>query len=69
MTKEQLHKFIKIRNKSSYRSNLQFNIDANEVGINLRELGEATRTREGDFIWKTPFGILKEHHGRLQLEV
>lgn len=71
MTKAQLEKFIKIRNKSDYQSNLQFLIDARSCGLDLKELGNPKRQKNEDgfedFVWGTPFGKLVEHYGELSL--
>ena len=72
MTKQQLEKFIKIRNKSDFSSNLQFEIDAHSADLKISELGKSKKviTEEGyeDYVWKTPFGTLREHQGALSLK-
>jgi hypothetical protein len=72
MTKKQLEKFIKTRNRSRFNSNMQFMIDAQSCGFKESELGEARRVlREGGvwvFEWDTPHGLMVERNGRLYLE-
>lgn len=68
MTLEQLQKFIRIRNRSGFQGNLQFQIDAKEAGFPVSELGAVARTNSG-FEWVTPHGRLIEERGKLRLEV
>lgn len=39
MTKAQLLRFIKMRNKCGFNSNLQFSFDAQECGFDVEDLG------------------------------
>lgn len=68
MTKEQLRRFVEIRNASGFSSNLQFAFDATEAGFDVSELGTAERRSAGGYRWKTPHGLLLEHPGG-QLEL
>ena len=61
MKKTSLDKFIKIRNKAINHNNLQFQIDAEEAGLDLQELGDPIRLKDGEYAWHTPFGQLVEH--------
>ncbi len=71
MTKEQLEKFIKIRNESPFNSNMQFQIDANAAGFDNKELGEAQKIDFNDgygWQWITPHGrLIESPAGRLTL--
>jgi hypothetical protein len=40
LTKKQLDRFVNIRNKSGFGSNLQFEFDASECGFSIDDLGE-----------------------------
>lgn len=42
LTKAKLTRFVSIRNKSDYNSNLQFQIDANAAGFKVSDLGKVT---------------------------
>lgn len=68
MTKAQLLRFIKMRNKSGFNSNQQFMIDMKECGIAVKELDNATNLndRVGCW-WDLPHGVLVELHGHLTL--
>lgn len=68
MTKKQLTRFIAIRNKSGFASNLQFSIDATEAGFDVEELGSCAARDEGGYQWNTPHGRLIEYGGVLTLE-
>jgi hypothetical protein len=74
MKKEQLLRFIEIRNASGFSSNLQFSIDAGEAGFKVEELGQAFRQWGEDgqingYRWDTPYGVLVEHpDGRCELK-
>jgi hypothetical protein len=65
MTKRQIERFIRKRNKSPFASNLQFQIDEKDCGI---KLGPATKVRDGLYEWKTRFGKIVEERGILRLE-
>lgn len=70
MTLNQLRQFVKIRNASSFSSNLQFAIDADEAGFKVEELGAPTKVglkHSPAYHWQTPHGTLVEHEGRLAL--
>lgn len=67
MTKAQLLRFVELRNKSPFGSNLQFSNDLDECGIHIDELGEGDWSQPGVFEWKTPHGTLIEARGRLRL--
>jgi len=67
LTKAKLEKYVKVRNKADFHSNMQFQIDAEECGFSMADLGPAKK--EGyDYTWATPFGTLREHRGLLSLE-
>lgn len=63
MTRKQLDRFISIRNKSLFNSNLQFQIDADQAGIKIKELGQPARSMLGGYEWHTPHGLLVELPG------
>ena len=68
MTKAQLLRFIKMRNKSGFNSNLQFCIDLRECGIDAKELENATNLNDRiGCWWDTPHGVLVELRGQLTL--
>lgn len=63
MTKEQLLRFIRIRNASGFSSNLQFASDATEVGFKVEALGQVCRRPAGGYRWETKHGVLIELPG------
>lgn len=68
MTLKQLQKFCAIRNASEYAFNLQFQIDLEEAGLSLEEIGQAYRVEDG-YRWDTPVGVLWEGpNGRTWVE-
>jgi hypothetical protein len=68
MTKNQLLKFIRIRNRSGFNTNLQFLLDLHEAGIAAKDLGNATRAEAGGYQWRTEHGLLVElPDGRMEL--
>lgn len=67
MTRAQLERFVAIRNKSLFSSNLQFQIDLEEVGLTLAELGEVQRPADFVWRWETPVGTLTERDGQMEL--
>jgi hypothetical protein len=68
---KQLIKFINVRNSSSFGSNLQFSIDAEDCGFEIEELGQPVSFGQADglkgYYWKTKFGILEEIQGKIFL--
>lgn len=63
LTKENILKFVEIRNASTIFTNLQFQIDAEEAGFKVSELGTAIKRKNSGGIWykwETPFGTLTE---------
>jgi hypothetical protein len=57
LTMRQLRKFVKMRNKSSFQSNLQFQIDANNSGFLAKDLGDTERFKLNGFTgyrWMVP---------------
>ena len=68
MTKAQLVRFIKLRNKSAFNTNLQFYFDMNECGIDPTELENATNLNDRiGCWWDLPHGVLVELYGKLTL--
>jgi len=67
MTRDQLKRFIKVRNRSDFATNLQFQIDAEYCGFRVGDLGTAKKVEDGVYQWQTPFGLLREAHGHLEL--
>jgi hypothetical protein len=71
-SKKQLQKFVKVRNSAMFHTNLQFQIDADACGFEVKELGDPVKNtapnREWDYRWKTRFGTLQEWRGLLSLE-
>jgi hypothetical protein len=68
LSKPALLKFIRIRNKSGFSSNLQFAIDATEAGVDVDLLGDAMKADDGGYEWQTPHGLLVERpNGQLEL--
>lgn len=61
MSKNQLLKFVEIRNQSAHRSNLQFGADAMEAGFDVSELGDPILLNGGGYLWETPYGFLIEN--------
>ena len=67
-TKNQIKRFVQIRNKSGFSSNLQFSIDAREAGFDVSDLGDAVKRDEGGYLWATAHGKLVEHpNGQMEL--
>lgn len=66
MTRAQLKAFIARRNASDFQTNLQFQIDANAVGIKVEDLGKAVKETWG-YSWDTFYGRLEERQGKLSL--
>jgi hypothetical protein len=67
LTKDQIEKFIKVRNSALHNSNLQFSIDAGTCGFKVMDLGKGTQI-EDRYEWTIPeVGILREQYGSLSL--
>ena len=73
-----LRRFIAIRERSPFDSNLQFAFDAASAGFNLDALGDATPYMPPgvpddaaaclrSYRWVTPWGELHEQFGKLEL--
>ena len=57
LTMKQLRKFVKTRNTSGFSSNLQFQIDANACGFEVKDLGDVekfTLDGFGGYRWTVP---------------
>ena len=57
MTRKQLLRFVKLRNKSDFPSNFQFLLDAEHAGFQPDDLGTAQRCTVDGFIgyqWNVP---------------
>lgn len=68
MNLKQMQKFVKLRNRSSFNTNLQFMIDMDECGIEAKELENCTNLNDRiGCWWDTPVGVLVELHGKLTL--
>ncbi|HQV04595.1 MULTISPECIES: hypothetical protein [unclassified Novosphingobium] len=68
LTKSKLERFIKIRNKGGFSSNLQFSIDATEAGFDVGDLGDPTKLEEGGYAWNTAHGkLIEQPNGQMQL--
>lgn len=68
ITKNQIARFVKIRNGSGFSSNLQFSIDAHEAGFDVGALGDAVKRDEGGYQWQTKHGQLVEYpNGQMEL--
>lgn len=69
LTIAKLRKFVKVRNKSGYSSNMQFWSDAKHTcGFDPEELGDPIKGKSGHwpaYRWTTPFGNLYEVGGRM----
>lgn len=65
-TTDNLLKLCKIRNKSGFSSNLQFQIDCEAAGIKLADLGPAIKQDDGSYKWELPGGALVESGGKLE---
>lgn len=68
MTLTQLKKFVTIRNKSMFSSNLQFQVDLEEAGLTFEDIGPAHKEAENIYRWDTPVGTLYEHGGTLSIK-
>lgn len=68
LTKKQLERFVRVRNKSPFSSNLQFQSDAEDCGFAVAELGDVTRlTPAGGYMWRPACGVLVERFGKCAL--
>ncbi len=67
MTKNQLIKFVKLRNQSEFASNLAFGSDADACGFDGKELGKPDRYLGDGWTWATPHGFLVEIGGKMVL--
>jgi hypothetical protein len=69
MTKRQLERFVRIRNKSPFNNNLQFQLDASTAGIAIVDLGKVEPREGGGYQWATPHGLLIEQpNGQMVLQ-
>jgi hypothetical protein len=68
---DQLRKFVNIRNRSEFSSNLQFAFDANEAGFDVEALGTAEKVGYKHaplYRWQVGHGLmLQEWGGKLGL--
>ncbi len=64
LTRAKLLRFVRVRNKSGFQSNLQFQFDADECGFSVKDLGDPVKCQNfettGEYRWVTPFGTLVE---------
>jgi hypothetical protein len=65
LTKKQLEKFVKVRNKSPHSSNLQFAFDCEECGFTTSDIGDpqkvvAAKGGRVSYVWRTKVGVLVE---------
>jgi hypothetical protein len=66
----QLEKFVKVRNRSGFSSNLQFAFDAEACGFDVKDLGEPVKVGvpgSAAYHWETPHGTLIEVGGEMML--
>lgn len=68
ITQKKLERFIKMRNKSGFQSNLQFQFDADACGLKVADFGPVTKHEEGFYSWDTPCGRLIERFGKMWLD-
>lgn len=69
LTMKKLQRFVKARRKSGFNSNMQFQIDANDCGFSVADLGEIEKFDIDGFAayqWKP---TIKEISGRHALPV
>lgn len=59
LTRQKLENFIARRNASSFATNIQVHIDAEECGFTIDDLGAVTRFRTG-WMWQTSCGTVVE---------
>lgn len=65
-TKKQLEKFVKLRNKSGFASNMQFWFDAKECGFEPADLGVLRKGHIGNrIVYHWPDVDLLEYAGQL----
>jgi len=69
MTLAKLQRFVRMRNKSGFPSNLQFMFDLEACGMRVADLGDAKKVAPGIYVWETPFGQLFERYGEMELDV
>lgn len=68
LTVKMIEKFIRLRNRSGYTSNLQFSLDASESGFSIEALGQPQKIEDDFYRWVLPFGVLIEASGLLTLD-
>lgn len=71
ITKQQLERFVRARNKSDFGTNFQFISDAHACGFDAKELGRPFVIKVNGFQgyeWETSCGRLREVCGALFLE-
>lgn len=68
MTKNQLLKFVKMRNESPHSTNLQFMLDLETCGLRVKDFEGPREIAEGHWEWDTPHGTLIEQNGKMRLE-
>ncbi|MCA1452887.1 hypothetical protein I6F35_06580 [Bradyrhizobium sp. BRP22] len=65
LTKQKLERFIRTRNRSPHFTNMQFALDADACGFEVKELGDPVRSptyeQDGEYRWSTPWGTLVEY--------
>jgi hypothetical protein len=67
MTREQLLKFIDVRNSHRIWGKWQCMLDARAAGFEYNELPKATGGADGSYPTETPHGIMYERKGKLAL--
>jgi hypothetical protein len=60
-----MRKFVKIRNNSGLNNNLQFQIDATEAGLDVRDFPDILKLSDNHYVWEFSFGRLEELYGVL----
>jgi hypothetical protein len=69
----QLVNFVKLRNATPFKSNIQFQFDCEACGFEAEELGTPLKIIEdgieAGYEWHTPYGKLIEQGYKIKLEV
>lgn len=61
-------RFVKLRNKSGFASNLQFQIDLEECGLKMEDLGKVQKMGNNFYRWIVGKGELIEENGVMRYE-
>lgn len=64
-TRKQIERFVRIRSKAEFNSNLQFIADAREAGFSVADLPKVEKCDDGSYQWTLSHGTMSEVNGRI----